>query len=171
MTDRPTRQIEKGILTNKESDLAYVGADSPSPEGAEPRTDLRTWMQEIVASGRVAPPVVAGHEWPARCWDCGFTTEDPDAYAGDDEELMPPEHLCIETGTFHRWVPAGTVRYLPADFLEAIEREAALPEPSPEGAEPRTESGRRLYLMGPDYGTGNSAEILEGLGDDQDPAA
>ena len=56
---------------------------------------------------------IDGMEWPARCLDCGLRTEDPDAYYGADEELMPDGTLCRATGTFHRWATARARRARP----------------------------------------------------------
>jgi hypothetical protein len=98
-----------------------------SEQGAE----LREALRRLLESEKVSPPVVAGMEWPARCWDCAFTTEDPDAYAGEDQELVEPERLCPVTSTWHRWVPAGLVRYIPADTLAVFRSYARLASTEP----------------------------------------
>jgi hypothetical protein len=79
----------------------------------------------LLADGRVTPPErVAGMPWPATCDDCNLSTEDPDAYAVDDEEVTP-ERCCPLTGTEHRWATLdGVVRYVRPRDLAAIEAEA-----------------------------------------------
>jgi len=71
---------------------------APAILAIEAEAILAARLTEAVEGVRL----VAGLPWPPTCADCGMATEDPDAYHGDDEEMMPEGTLC-QTGTFHRW--------------------------------------------------------------------
>lgn len=101
------------------------------------------------------PRSVAGMEWPARCLDCGLLTEDPDAYGGDDGELMPDGTLCCRTGTFHRWAPTTRTPTTPEVALAtALHERVCLRIPDYD----HHEIGRRTYLC-------DAAAILAALDD------